>query len=595
MRTREFIPNAGAGLGRRRFSVVVWTMVGFALYVGGCVDTATIATEEKPSGTLLYVATNGNDAWSGTMPDPTADKGDGPFATIERARDEVRAMKKRGPLRAGGVTVLVRGGVYYVSKTVNIGAEDSGTAEAPVVYRSVEGEKVVLVGGRLISGFVPHKGEILEADVGAQGFKGIYFRQLFLNGQRQHLARRPNFDPVRLSCGGWAYVDGDVGSIYKSLPNETKRDLHCKEGDLREWARPEEGEVNIYPRYNWGNCIVPIASVDKAGRIITLAKDTSKEVRPGDRYYIRNLFEELDSPGEWYLDKQTWTLYFWPPAPIEKTAICAPMVQALFEMGAGAAHVTVRGFTIECCDGTPVVVRGATDCLVAANKIHNANGSHGSEAGVFLDDGSRNGAVGNDISDIGNCGILIAGGDRKTLTPAGNYAENNYIHHIGCLNGHGCGVMVHGVGNRVAHNLIHDTSRCGVFGGGNDHVIEFNHIRHANLQTEDTGGIYVCAGQEGWMRRGMVIRHNFLHDILGFGRKGEKWVSPHYACGIYLDDAISGVTVYGNIVARTPLGGTFIHGGRDNVLENNILVDGAAQQMIWSGSPPPQHAGAGDA
>jgi len=204
---------------------------------------------------------------------------------------------------------------------------------------------------------------------------------------------------------------------------------------------------------------------------------------------------------------------------------------------------------------------------------------------VFVSGGHHCGVVGNDLWEIGNYGIRLQGSaqDYDTLTPTGHYADNNYLHHIGVLNGHGCGIYLSGVALRVSHNLIHDTTRCGVFGGGPDCVVEYNHIRHVNLETEDTGGYY-CGGN--WHIRGQVIRYNYIHDVLGYGREGNRWVSPHFGWGIYLDDDHSGTHVYGNIVARTTLGGSHIHAGRDNVLENNIFVDGARQQMQYSGHDP---------
>ncbi|MBT7165590.1 MAG: right-handed parallel beta-helix repeat-containing protein, partial [Victivallales bacterium] len=192
------------------------------------------------------------------------------------------------------------------------------------------------------------------------------------------------------------------------------------------------------------------------------------------------------------------------------------------------------------------------------------------------------GVVGNDLYRICNDGIRLysSKSDRDTLTSSGHYADNNYLHDIGVLNGHGCGISLSGVGLRVSHNLIHDTTRCGIFGGGNDCVVEYNHIRHVNLETEDTAGYYVGGN---WHIRGHIIRYNYVHDVLGYGRKGDTWTSPHYAWGIYLDDDHSGAHVYGNIVARTTLGGSHIHAGRDNLLENNIFIDHTKQQMQYSG------------
>jgi hypothetical protein len=124
----------------------------------------------------LFVATNGNDAWTGRLPEPNAPGTDGPFATLERARDAVRALKLAGPPPLGGIAVQVRAGVYALTNSLRLTPADSGTESAPVIYRNFGREKVILSGGKAITGFAPYRGQILKADVGAQGFKAIYFR-----------------------------------------------------------------------------------------------------------------------------------------------------------------------------------------------------------------------------------------------------------------------------------------------------------------------------------------------------------------------------------------------------------------------------------
>ncbi|MFH1266940.1 MAG: right-handed parallel beta-helix repeat-containing protein, partial [Planctomycetota bacterium] len=450
---------------------------------------ATAATE-------LYVAVGGNDAWSGNLAEPNAEKTDGPFASLGKARDAIRALKNNGGLPEGGVTVLVRGGLYELPETFQLAAVDSGSKTAPVVYRAYDGEKPVLTGTRRITGFVPHRGRILKADVAARGLKDRYFRQLFFAGKRQVLARYPNFDPANPYAGGFAYVDGPLPtrySMYKDQPDDSAETFHYRAKDARAWARPELGEVSIFPRYNWMNDIVPIASVDPETRLIRLARKVrtsgTAAIRPYDRYCVRNLLEELDAPGEWFLDKQTWTLYFWPPEPIEEGEVRAPALENLVQIGRNAAWITIRGFTMEGCDGSAVSATGANDCLIAGNTVHATGGRLG-PAGISISHGRRCGVVGNDIFDVCNTGISLSGGDTDTLAPGEHYAENNYIHHVGLLNGHGLGISLRGVALRVAHNLIHDITRCGVFGGGPDCLIEYNHIRHVNLVTEDTGGRY---------------------------------------------------------------------------------------------------------
>jgi hypothetical protein len=367
-----------------------------------------------------------------------------------------------------------------------------------------------------------------------------------------------------------------------SSPNEPRNVFRYKEQDARSWAHPEEAEVFVFPRYNWWNNILRIRSLDRASRTITLAGDASYPIRPTDRYYVQNVFEELDAPGEWYLDARTGTLYLWPPedAGTANLTVYAPVIRTILELEPGTAHVTFRGFTFEVSEGTAIVLNQAVACLIAGNVIRNAGDYQGS--GVTVNGGKDNGVVGNDIYDIGSHGVAISGGDRITLTPAGNYAENNYIHHVGVYYKQGVGISLQGVGNRAAHNLIHDTPRMGIMFSGNNLIIEYNHIRHVNLETADTGAIYT-GGRDWLSSRGTVIRYNYFHDILGYGQENGKWVSPHYAWGIYLDDNAGGIDVIGNIVVRAIRGLIHLHNGRDNRIENNIFVDGKLQQVEYTG------------
>ena len=560
------------------------SFVGLLLVVivfqGNCPVMAQPAA--TPSVTV-FVAAEGSDAWSGALAEPNPGRTDGPLATLERARDKIRALKQAGPLPPGGVEVVVHGGTYYRAQTFRLVEEDSGTADSPVVYRVAAGEKVRLIGGRPIAGFSADQGSILKTDVASQGFRGIYFRQLFFDGRRQPLARYPNFDPQNPYGGGWAYVAGQPVDMYRDLATDTRRAFQYKPRDARRWGRPEEGEVFIFPRWNWWNNILRIASVDPATRTIRLAGNASYAIRPGDRYYVQNLREELDAPGEWYLDRRTETLYFWPPAPLEGKLLYAPTMRTLIQLGPGTSHVAIRGFELEGCEGTAVVLKGTSDCLVAGNTIHNVGDYNGN--GVTVDGGTRNGVAGNDVFAVGSHGIEIGGGDRLTLTPAGNYADNNYIHHTGVFYKQGAGILLKGVGNRATHNLIHDCPRHGILFYGNNLAIEFNHIRHVSLETSDTGAL--DTGGRDWISsRGTRIRYNYIHDVLGYGHENGRWLSPFYSWGIYLDDNTGGVDVVGNIVVRACRGLIDLHNARDNHVENNIFVDGDDRQVEFNGWIP---------
>jgi len=548
-------------------------MAGVVVLAMAAVWTHAAPAAGQAQSISLSVAADGNDANPGTM--------EAPFATLERARDEVRRLKNGGVL-ARPVTVNVRAGTYFFDRTFRLSAEDSGTADAPVVYRGYGGERPRLIGGKPARGFAPYRDQILVADLVDQGLKGAAFRQLFFDGRRQNLARYPNFDPQEPIAGGWAYVEGTIVNLYRDQPDDSKHLLHFKPQDARTWGSTDDAEVCIFPRYNWWNNIVRIASVDRDSRTISLAADCSYAIRPGDRYYVQGLLEELDAPGEWYLDQAAGKLYFWPPAPLEGKEVIAPTLRTIVEIGRGTAHLTIRGFDVECCEGTAVALTGTTDCLIAGCVIRNVGDYRG--LGVRISGGMRNGVVGCDVSETGSSGIAISGGDRTTLTSADNYAGNNYIHHTGVFYKQGVGIELNGVGNRASHNLIHDCPRMGIIFSGNNLLIEYNHIRHVNLETEDTGVVYT-GGRDWISSRGTVIRYNYFHDSLGFGRAREgRWICPYpFAWGVYLDDNAGGVDVIGNIVARCSRAGLHLHNGRDNRIENNVFIDNGLYQAEYSG------------
>lgn len=165
----------------------------------------------------LYVAKDGGDASAGTI---TA-----PFATANRARDEIRKHQHEG---AG--MVFVRGGVYELRETLKLDVKDSGTAASPLVYRADEREKPVLTVAGAITGFSKHEGKILKANGAAHG----HFRQLYCAGKRQQFVRYLNFDAAN------AYADGKAVPMYQDVHGDDKHSLQYKPWDSSSWTHPEE-------------------------------------------------------------------------------------------------------------------------------------------------------------------------------------------------------------------------------------------------------------------------------------------------------------------------------------------------------------------
>ncbi|MBM3892476.1 MAG: right-handed parallel beta-helix repeat-containing protein, partial [Verrucomicrobia bacterium] len=366
--------------------------------------------------------------------------------------------------------------------------------------------------------------------------------------------------------GEWTYV--------ASVPERGSKTAFTYYGDRpKNWSRADEAQVHIFPGPNGFDQCVGLKSVDAASRTLTLASETDHELLAARRYYVRNVPEELDAPGEWYLDRRTSTLYFYPPRPVASGKAFLSLLDQAVSLSE-TAHVTLRGFTIECCRGSAIVISGGASNLVAGCSIRNT-GLHG----VEVTGGAGHGVVGCDIYDTARGGIVLGGGDRQQLTPAGHYADNNHIHHCGrVLKCFEPAIKLEGVGCRASHNLLHDLPHLALGLSGNDHVIEFNEIHHVCQETSDSGAFQT--GRD-WTFRGNVIRHNSFHDIYGYGlvmvgRGGgvPQYAAPHTAHGVLLDDGASGFYVFGNLFYR--ISGSMVQSfsGRENVIRNNIFVEG---------------------
>ena len=312
-------------------------------------------------------------------------------------------------------------------------------------------------------------------------------------------------------------------------------------------------------------------------RVITLQAEPQHAFgfRPGQWYYAYNLLEEIDQPGEWYLDRDRGRLYFWPPGAIETGVAMISVLPNLVTMQ-GVSCVTLRGMTLEVCRGTAVTISGGTKARVVGCVIRNTGGW-----AVSLS-GRESGVVGCDLYNLAEGGVSMSGGDRRSLSPAGLHVDNCHFFKFGRWNPI-CkpGVQVDGVGQRVTHNLFHDAPHMAVMWGGNDHLFEFNEFHNVVQGANDAGIMY--AGYNPAMR-GHVIRYNYFHHVYGHEGRGCN--------GVYLDDMFCSATLFGNVFYQVPRA-AFIGGGHDNVVENNIFVDCDpalhvdARMMGWaSGSVP---------
>jgi hypothetical protein len=507
----------------------------------------------------VYVAPNGTGNGPGTQ--------DAPFATLEQARDAIRAMKAAGPLPDGGVTVYLRGGVYERTGPFTLTPSDAGAEKSPIVYRNQPGEEVRIAGGRAVTDFKPvtdaavlarleepARKNVLVADLKAQGitdFGQLTVRGFGPPGRPAHMELFFQDRPMTLS----RWPNEGYARIADLPGGQMSRQFAYADDRPRRWLAEPDVWVYGYWYHDWADTYLKVESIDVDKRIITTATQHNYGLRKGNRWLALNILAELDSPGEFYVDRAGGLLYFWPPAPIGQGRAVVSIAERLIDV-VDTHDVTFRGLTLEACRGTGIKVAAGSHVQIVGCTVRNI-GNRGID--LF---GTDNAVIGCDLYETGDGGILLSGGDRKTLTPARLLAENNHIYNFSrWCHTYRPAVQVSGCGNLVRHNLIHHGPHSAIQLGGNEHLVEFNEVHSVCADTGDVGAFYT--GRD-WTARGTILRHNYWHHVTGPGRLG--------AMGIYLDDQASGFTIFGNVFYRVTRA-VFVGGGCDNVAENNLFVD----------------------
>jgi hypothetical protein len=288
---RTFVASAGA------------TALALALPV---LNAETASTED-----CIIVSPNGADDAPGSLGHPI------------RSLDRALALSRS----RGKSTILLRAGTYELEQPLQITA-----ANAPLRIASYAQEEAILSGGRRLQvEWRPHRDGILQANVPS----GTTTDQLFINNRRQVLARYPNFDPNA------RYLNGFAAEAIS--PERVAR-----------WKNPEGGYIHALQRFLWGSLHYRITGKDADN---TLHYEGGWQINNGNQpmhkeyLFVENIFEELDAPGEWFLDEQTSTLYFYPPAGLDLDSATVDVVRLANLVTIGDAslphvhYLTLEGLT----------------------------------------------------------------------------------------------------------------------------------------------------------------------------------------------------------------------------------------------------------
>jgi len=551
----------------------------------------SMAIDISTESVAFYVAPDGDDFWSGKLPAPNSERTDGPFSTLERARDVIREMKgTQGGKLNQAVTVYVRGGTYFLSEILTFTPEDSGSEDCPITYSSYPGEEATISGGRRVEGWkritIENK-ELYAAEIPGDG--EWFFRELWVNGQRRKRARHPNNGYLKI-----AEVP-EASSATRWSEGQASFRFHTE--DIKAWKTVANAEVVAMCR--WIESHLPIAEVDESERMVTFGKRSVFRLEPGDQYYVENALELLDEPGEWYFDPKDGRLYYMPlpDENMDEVEVIAPVLEQVIRMegkpeeGQFVENLTFRKLTFahaewtlpddragfsQAAIGVPGAVygEGVRNCAFEQCSLQHL-GTYGLE---FSRGCKFNRIEKCEISDIGAGGLKIGETtirDNESERTHDNTVLNCYIHDGGLVFHSGIGVWIgQSYNNVISHNHIHDFYYSGFSVGwtwgygaalARGNIIEYNHVHHIGVRSNgdgpilsDMAGIYTLGTQPG-----TVIRSNIFHDIAGFRYGG--W-------GIYYDEGSTHIVSENNLVYRTTHGGFHQHYGKENVVRNNIFA-----------------------
>lgn len=567
-----------------------------------------VFAEENESSIEYFVSSDAGENGDGSIGSP--------FHSLEQARDAIRELKKQGAYPEKGVTVTLRGGTYPRKSMFVLTAEDSGTETAPIIYRSYPNETAEIVGGTEItladckvskSDKINEsvRGKVYSYNLSENGIAGydslqvtghsahylqiqnlapkpIPVPEVYFNNETMSMARYPNEGYMTIGqvvekgdiIRNWA--DDYIGKPEYVAPEDRNNPpvpctFKVNDARVKEWGDADSAWVHGYWYWDWSDQTIPVRSIDVNAGTIQTELPSAYGVLQGQRFYIYNLIEELDVPGEWFYDEKTGEFYIYPKdSNPESKILLSFSSEKLLDMN-GTSNIYFKNITF----------KGTRDCAISMIDCNNIKVSYCtvsnvSSSGIVIENGKNISVEGCELTNLGGKGVILYGGDVNTLEPGNNSVINCWIHDFGRINRTLNGAVdIKGVGNIVKNNLIHDAPHFAIGFSGNDHIIENNEIFSVLQETADAGVIY--AGRN-CIARGTVIRGNLIHDI--YSDRGDAQV---YA--IYLDDQFCGVTVEENVIYNLGGKAVFINGGRDNTIINNIFynVSSAGVRVAASG------------
>lgn len=540
--------------------------------------------DPSPASPVFYVSPRGDDRWSGLKPDPAADLSDGPLASIEAARDAVRATGSPG-------RIIVGGGDYYLTRPILFDDRDSG-----LEIQGEAGTMPVLHGGVLVEGWLPEADGRWSASIPA----GTEVAALFIDGASQPLARYPDKPSSGDRRDGWLFADAPAPD---SDPWQGNTQFRYRDGDLPELQAIDGLVTTIMGGFNpgsqWGSDTMPVTAIDVDTRTIQMKGTGYFFTGEGSRYYLSGLEAFQDAPGEWLADAAEGRIWLVPTDTEPDAArIVAGVLPTLIHLD-GADGMAIAGLALR--DGSPVGTgKFGTDTRGGgAIRVERSNGVRllgnfigNIGVGIHVTESRHVEIAGNEIGPVAGNGVYLGTTYGSFGRSDDAHITSNHIHDVGEVYFESAGIFFQAADDvSVSGNLVENAAQFGIAGGSiwgqedavHRAVIADNEIRNANLQTADGGAIKMMGSQADLQR--IIIRSNRITGTRALMNHAdgtfwptdyenvEEWPSP-VSWAIYTDGKASGITIEDNVLIDN-VSAIGINGGWSNLVTGNVIVGGS--------------------
>ena len=553
---------------------------------------------------FIYVSPSGNDQNQGSI--------EAPFKSLQQALTQAQRLREK---KSGAVTIFLREGTHRLSETIKIDHLNSGNKKYPLKIASYNNEKVIVSGARQLTLQWENTGNGLYK---AKPDKAFSFDQLFINGEKKIRARYPNFNPGEIIFNGYAE---DAIS-----PKRVKG-----------WANPAGGVLHAMHRAEWGGYHYVIKAKKPDGTLeLTGGFQNNRQMGMHQhRKYVENIWEELDSEGEWFLNKDSNELYYYTEKEIDlnSATIEAPVLDHLIEItgseNAYAQYVILDGITFTHTNttymqtdepllrsdwtiyrGGAILLTNAEHCTISNSHFVNLGGN-----GVFVNKYNRNISIeGNHFEQIGASAIALVGSPEAVRSPSFQYYEyvplnkldrevgpktpdypaectvrDNLIHDVGRIEKQVAGVQISmAMDITLSHNSIYNTPRAGINiseGTWGGHLLAYNDVFNTVLETGDHGSFNSWGRDRYWHPNRDSLNDRTTKEPALIKIDAVKTTvirNNRFRCDhgwdIDLDDGSSNYHLYNNLCLN---GGIKLREGFNRTVENNIMVNNTFHPHVW--------------